>query len=103
MEVPEWIRNEILAFVDYVVPGGPGEVWLTGSRAKGEARPDSDWDVVAFTEDARSAPEDLFKSNQTSRKKIDGGCIELVIAHPNHWNDPRCYMMECRKSGVRLR
>ena len=33
----------------------PVELWLFGSRARGDARPDSDWDLLAVVED--SAPE----------------------------------------------
>jgi predicted nucleotidyltransferase len=29
------------------------EVWLFGSRANGNARPDSDWDYMAFLSDQR--------------------------------------------------
>ncbi len=103
MDIPETVRTEILDFVDSIVFGGGDSVWLTGSRVRGDARPDSDWDVLVYFQDAPSAPGDLFKSNQTSRHTINGGHIELVIAHPNHRDDPRPYMVECRQSGLRLR
>jgi predicted nucleotidyltransferase len=96
------VLRAILAFVDDVVPES-GEVWLTGSRLRGDFRPDSDWDIIAFSKYASSEPADLFKSNQTSQHKIQGGNIELVIAHPDHWNDPSPYMSELRQSGLRLR
>src|SRR6266851_4690147 len=41
------IKAAILAIVDQKKPGGV-EVWITGSRAKGNNRPDSDWDVVVL-------------------------------------------------------
>ena len=103
MDIPETVRVEILDFVDSVVPEGGDTVWLTGSRVRGDARPYSDWDVLVYSPYVRSAPECLFESNQTSLCTIDGGHIELVIAHPNHRYDPRPYMVECRQSGVRLR
>ena len=100
---PKRVRATILEFVDSVVPGG-SEVWLTGSRIRGDAGPNSDWDVVAFTEFASKDPRDLFiTQNQVSDFLIDGGPIELVIAHPIHWNDGRQYMVELRTSGVKLR
>jgi predicted nucleotidyltransferase len=34
----------------------PVQVWLFGSRARGEARPDSDWDIMAILPD--EAPEE---------------------------------------------
>jgi hypothetical protein len=42
----------LLAFVDAVVPSGCVGVWLTGSRAIGKQRADSDWDVLALHPDA---------------------------------------------------
>ena len=92
----------ILRFVDQIVPPGATEVWLTGSRAYGVPRIDSDWDVVAFHPAAPSKPEDLFQSNQLGEHP-HGGVIELVIAHPSHWDDPRRYMTELRAHGIRLR
>lgn len=77
-------------------------VWLCGSRARGTARPDSDWDVVAFHPAHSKRPEDLFKANQLGPHSL-GGEIELVIAHPDHWNDPRLYMTDCRAFGIKLR
>ena len=102
--ISDGIRQIILEFVDSTVrPEATESVWLTGSRARGNARADSDWDVVVFNRNALKAPEDLFKSNYISAFKIDGGVIELVIAHPDHREDARQYMTECRRSGVQLR
>lgn len=95
-------QRSILQFVDSIVPGGGDSVWLTGSRARGDARPDSDWDVLVITRDAPRAPEKLFESNQLG-PTVGGGIIELVIAHPDHWHDPRPYMADCRTFGIRLR
>jgi predicted nucleotidyltransferase len=36
----------------------PRQVWLFGSRARGDAREDSDWDLLAVVDD--STPEHLF-------------------------------------------
>jgi predicted nucleotidyltransferase len=95
-------KEEILRFVDEIVPEGSMGVWLAGSRAKGTARPDSDWDVVAFHPAASNRREDLFKSNQL-RPHSHGGIIQLVIAHPDQWNDDRLYMSDLRAFGIRLR
>jgi hypothetical protein len=43
------------------------------------------WDVVAFPPAAPRRPEDLFQFNQLGPHPM-GGEIELVIAHPDHWN-----------------
>jgi predicted nucleotidyltransferase len=99
MRIDPEALEAILAFVDRFVPAGCVSVWLTGSRVRGDARDDSDWDVVAFHPDVTKR---LFESNQTG-SSIQGGPIELVIAHPSHWNDPSPYMAECRASGIKLR
>jgi len=101
--IDEQVRAPLLDFVDQIVPGVTTAVWLTGSRARGDNRPDSDWDVIAFTEAYRSEASALFESNQISRHRFEGGFIELVIANPAHWNDPRRYMADCREYGIRLR
>lgn len=102
-KLPPQIVEALLQFVDARVPEGGESVWLTGSRVRGDFRPDSDWDIVAFSKNAPADPADLFKSNATSEHTILGGKIELVIAHPNHWNDQRRYMTELRQTGLRLR
>jgi hypothetical protein len=94
--------KQILDFVDSVVPGPSREVWLVGSRAQGTARADSDWDVVAFTPYMSSEPCKLFCSNQV-KEIAPGVLVELVIAHPDHKNDPRPYMAGLRQFGIRLR
>ena len=103
-EISKPIRDAILEFVDNVVPEGGESVWLTGSRVRGDARLDSDWDILVIT---RYMPKDsdlLFdRGTQISKHRVHGGHIELVMAHPDHWHDPRRYMAEVRKSGVRLR
>jgi Nucleotidyltransferase domain len=91
-------KGEILRFVDRFVPAGTTGVWLCGSRAKGTARANSDWDVVAFHPSYSNRPEDLFKANQLGPHS-HGGQIELVIAYLDHWHDPRRYMADCLPSA----
>ena len=62
--ISQQTTEEILRFVDQIVPPGATGVWLCGSRAKGSARPDSDWDVTAFHPAASPDPKDAFLSNQ---------------------------------------
>jgi predicted nucleotidyltransferase len=100
--IPQQAKEEILRFVDKRVPRGCTGVWLTGSRAKGSARPDSDWDVVAFHPDASPDPKDVFYRG-TQIEMLSCGKIELVIVHPDHWNDPRPYFSDLRASGIRLK
>jgi predicted nucleotidyltransferase len=48
LKVDASVKDAILAIVDRRRPSGVLSVWITGSRAKGTARLDSDWDVVAI-------------------------------------------------------
>ena len=74
-----------------------------GSRAKGCARPNSDWDVVAFHTDApRNSRDAIYRATQI-KEHSPIGKIELVILHPAHWDDPRRYFCDLRKFGIRLR
>jgi len=81
----------ILAFVDKIVPPGCTSVSLTDSRIRGDARPDSAWDVVAFHPAVAPDPRGLFKAGQIG-PILYGGPIELGISHSSHWEDPRRYM-----------
>lgn len=47
----------------------PVQVWLFGSRARGEARPDSDWDFMAILPD--DAPEQDFDLGSVWRRLRD--------------------------------
>ncbi|HEY4241507.1 MAG TPA: nucleotidyltransferase domain-containing protein [Kofleriaceae bacterium] len=50
-------RHMIAGIVDEL---HPHEIWLFGSRARGEARPESDWDLLAvLPDDAPDADLDL--------------------------------------------
>jgi hypothetical protein len=46
------------------------EIWLLGSRANGMERPDSDWDYVAFGDDA-SALNQLHNDPQFNDPNVD--------------------------------
>ena len=47
----------------------PDQVWLFGSRARGEARTDSDWDLMAILPDA--APADDLDTASVWRRLRD--------------------------------
>lgn len=44
-----------------VFANGGGEVYLYGSRARGDAKSDSDWDLLVVTEDAPDNDENFRK------------------------------------------
>jgi hypothetical protein len=97
-------RAALLAFVDENVPVGCRSVWLTGSRANGTQRPDSDWDVLALHPDAPDLDQEVFDRGTLLGKAPDGNTIELVIARPYRLDtDPRRYFSDCKQFGIRLR
>src|SRR3954447_152698 len=94
----------LLAFVDNHVPVGCESVWLTGSRAVGRERPDSDWDILALHPDAPNCDDEVFDRGTAIGVGPDGNTIELVIARPHRFHsDPRRYFTDCRQFGIRLR
>lgn len=104
MVISKTAKQKILDFVDGIFPTD-SEVWLTGSRAIGTNKPDSDWDVLVIHEYCPSKPVEVFnRATQTSKFTIDGGPIQAVGAHPDILtSDDRRYFADCRESGIRLR
>ena len=104
-KVPLEDLGPLLEFVNLSVPRGAESVWLAGSRSRGTHRPDSDWDVIAFHPHASSKREKFAHSNSHGTMP-DGTMIELIIAHPDHWDDPgdeNEYIRDVRRFGIRLR
>lgn len=102
MAIDDRAKALILDFVDRHYGGMITEVWLTGSRATGTARPESGWDVIAFSPHAPFRREDLFQ-HACIEEIAPGMVIELVVAHPDHWDDDRRYIADLRAFGIRLR
>jgi hypothetical protein len=59
-------------YIDRLVQAYPSirEIWLLGSRANGSERPDSDWDYLAFGDEAR-ALNDLHNDSQFNDPDVD--------------------------------
>ena len=57
----------------------PLQIWLFGSRARGEARPDSDWDLLAIVPDCPE-PADFEDPMTVWRvKRQPNVCSDLVV------------------------
>jgi hypothetical protein len=96
-------RAALLAFVDANIPAGCESVSLTGSRARGDQRPESDWDVLVLHPDAPERARGLRQGTITGSGP-DGNRIEVVTARPHRLEaDSRPCFADCKRYGIRLR
>lgn len=59
---PDGVASEgvIRGILEEVLKGSPVRVWLFGSRARGDARPLSDWDLFLQMPEGGAVPPDLL-------------------------------------------
>jgi len=79
-------------------------VVLFGSRARGDARPDSDYDVAVFLWDMRDRFEDLDRLAHLSTDLIDetGDVINALAYAAGAYNERTPLMREIRLEGIDL-
>lgn len=64
------LKTKLSDFVSKVVPSEVGEVWLFGSRARGDSTAQSDWDVLILLNETSSDETDF---NQYAYPMIEFG------------------------------
>jgi hypothetical protein len=73
---------------------------LTGSRARGNWRSDSDWDIVAVVDGARpSGPEGPVARPSHAP---DGNPVDLIVIPPGDFEHPARFLAEMRSNRVEL-
>ena len=82
------------------------EIWLFGSRARGDHRADSDWDLLAVLPD--DAPEELMSPLATWNIARDHpGPITLLSTRRSEldaiWGLPNTLGYDLAREGIRLR
>lgn len=77
---------------------------LYGSRARGDARPDSDYDVAVFLHDMDNRDPELYRLADLSTKVIDetGEFVHAMPHRAGAYNEGTPLMREIRLEGVDL-
>ena len=100
------ILNRIIGVVDKTAPGA--EVYLYGSRARGDAKRLSDWDILILLH-SKSISFDLETKfmNEFYEVELETGEIISPLVYTKHdWNERRSITPlyeNIKKEGVRIR
>ncbi len=83
------------------------DVILFGSRARGNARPDSDYDLLVLTDQPVSLALEEKIREQVYPIEFDTGAVLTLLAYSKaDWASPRCQAMplhaHVQRDGVRL-
>jgi predicted nucleotidyltransferase len=79
-------------------------VVLYGSRARGDARPDSDYDIAVFLHDPESFGDESWRLAEIETDILydTGAVINAMPFHAGAYNDRIGLMMELRRDGIDL-
>lgn len=82
----------------------PLQIWLFGSRARGENRPDSDWDILAIVPDC-PAPADFDDPMTVWHVKREPGVSSDLVVYrrsdfDDDWSVPNTLAYSTRLDGV---
>lgn len=83
------------------------DVYLYGSRARGDYNKDSDWDILVLTEDnIKSLKDQLSLQGKIDDIEIDiGELISLIIYSKKHWKEKVSitpFYQEVKNEGIKL-
>ena len=83
------------------------EVYLFGSQARGDSRPDSDWDILILVEDLKitNEIEDKFRDELYEIELESGQVISTFIYPKDYWQNTLIFSplyKNINKEGIRL-
>jgi uncharacterized protein len=83
------------------------EAFLFGSRARGDNRPDSDWDILILIDniDVTNEIEDKFRDDLYNLELESGQIISTFIYSKDYWQNRLIYSplyKNVKKEGIRL-
>lgn len=83
------------------------EAYLFGSRARGDSKPDSDWDILILIDDSKvtNEIEDKFRDELYDIELESGQVISTFIYPKDYWQSTLIYSplyKNVNKEGIRL-
>lgn len=83
------------------------EAYLFGSRARGDSKPDSDWDILILVDDFKvtNEVEDKFRDDLYDIELESGQVISTFIYTKDYWQSTLIYSplyKNVNKEGIRL-
>ena len=103
--VSDPILNRFRAAVNDAYGERIARVVLYGSRARGDAQPDSDYDIAVFLRDMPDRISELYRLADLSAEVLDetGAFVHAMAYSADAYDDPRMPLMhEIRREGVDL-
>ncbi len=102
LPVPTEIAPLVAAIVERAAPRA---IWLFGSRARGDHRPDSDWDLAVVVDDVAD-PELLDPMTYWVLHKslgVDATIIPAALSDITEcWGEPNTLGYDLARDGLRL-
>jgi uncharacterized protein len=98
------ILKRFKAVLDEVYGDKIARVVLFGSRARGEARPDSDYDVAVFLRELPDRWQELDRLADIGSEFLDdvGRLVHAMPFVASAWRDQTPLMHEIRKDGINI-
>ena len=103
MPIDLTIPREYKRRAEAVLPGRVARVILYGSRARGDAHDESDWDIAVFLKGHVGADERDALSDVGASVLLDTGAVIQTAAFPeDRLSDPGAFLESIRSQGIPL-